>query len=188
MRVWNTVIELGPRYGFFTNEIKFALLVHGENRIHAKELFANSVLKITTEGLKVLGSAIGQEQFVNDFVINRIDEWISTLSNLEQVAKEHPHVAFIVLTKSLQFRWTFVQRTTCSEDACYDRVSSFIFDRLVPTMIGVDSQLASKYLLSLLLCCGGLGIVDLVAFVSKQYEWSLSICSHLQNGLRMGIL
>ncbi|KAI0979284.1 hypothetical protein GJ496_000831 [Pomphorhynchus laevis] len=83
-------------------------------------------------------------------------------------------------------KWTFVQRTTCSLDACYDRLSYFIFDRLVPTMIGVDSQLANKDILSLPLCCGGLGIVDSVVFVSKQYEWSRSICSHLQNGLRGG--
>ena len=56
-----------------------------------------------------LGGIIGNEEDVNNFLIEKVDIWAKSAEKLELVAQHEPSASFVALTKSLQNEHTFVQ-------------------------------------------------------------------------------
>ena len=59
--------------------------------------FEGTGIKITTEGNRHLGAAIGSQAFKIEYVGELIDEWIYELKNLNKIARVEPHLGPIVL-------------------------------------------------------------------------------------------
>ena len=62
---WDRINELGVYYGYWPNAMKSFLLVKKNHLEEASELFRDINMKITCEGVKVLGCPIGTQDFVN---------------------------------------------------------------------------------------------------------------------------
>ena len=58
-----------------------------------------------------MGAAIGSQNFTNDYLRDKVEEWSKDLSSLEAAAKTEPHLAYIALVKVIQSRWNFIMRT-----------------------------------------------------------------------------
>ena len=65
---WDRLEEIGPLYGYFPKSSKTGILVKQEVAETAKEVFQGTGVKISTEGSKYLGGAIGTAPFLIDFV------------------------------------------------------------------------------------------------------------------------
>jgi len=67
----------------------------------AKKVFENCDICITSTGQRHLGSALGSDSFLRDFMVTKITSWVDELENLSEVAKTEPQAAYAALTHGL---------------------------------------------------------------------------------------
>ena len=77
----------------FPNAGKTILIVKGtENLPKARVLFGKTGVKISTEGERHLGAALGSDSFKDQYVSNKVDGWVSDIGELALIAKEEPQL------------------------------------------------------------------------------------------------
>ncbi|KAI0981525.1 hypothetical protein GJ496_004846 [Pomphorhynchus laevis] len=111
-----------------------------------------------TKGTKVLGSAIGDREYLDSFINEKIENWLNLLSNLKTVSVDNPHDAFIALIQAIQSKWSFLQRTCKSNFNSYDSLTSFLVNSTIPSLTGVTLDDIRMEMMFLPLSMGGLGI------------------------------
>ena len=70
---WTTLLEVGPKFGYFPEPTKSWLIAKPETNATGKKLFKNTKAKITNSGKRFQGSVIGTFTFKKQYV----DEIIS---------------------------------------------------------------------------------------------------------------
>ena len=60
---WTTLLEVGPKFGYFPEFTKSWLITKPETNAIGKQLFKDTKVKITNLGKKFLGSVIGTFTF-----------------------------------------------------------------------------------------------------------------------------
>ena len=73
---------------------------------NAIETFRGSEVKITTEGKKHLGVAIGSEDFNASYVKSLVDNWINQLNPLSKIAESEPQSAYSAFVGGLKGKLT----------------------------------------------------------------------------------
>ena len=74
---WDKLSTSGPSYGYNVNEPKSWLYVKEAKAKEAMRLFANTGVQVTTVGTRHLGSAIGSDEFIKDFVQLKVTKWLT---------------------------------------------------------------------------------------------------------------
>ena len=123
MREWfDVLLEKGPIYGYYPKPSKCILVVKLDKLAHAKKIFKGSGVHVQTEGSKDsgieincegtrhLGAAVGNPDFKEGYVKQKVDNWILAVKKLAVIATTQPHAAFSAFTQSLQGQWTFLSR------------------------------------------------------------------------------
>ena len=77
----------------------------------ARQIFKVSEIQITTEGHPYLGSPLGTQEYVNKFLMAKVDEWIEEVIALSKMTNGHPQAAYAAMTHGLIHRWTYICRT-----------------------------------------------------------------------------
>ena len=83
----------------------------------AKRLFSGTGVQITTEGKRLLGAAIGNNDFEEKFTETIISPLIQQVSRLAEVAQSQPQAAHAAFTHGLIGKWKFLTRTSSSSIA-----------------------------------------------------------------------
>ena len=65
---WDIVIEFGPYLGYYAKPEKSWLIIKRQYEEQAREIFSQSGLKITTEGKRHLGAAVGSTDYKKEYV------------------------------------------------------------------------------------------------------------------------
>ena len=60
----------------------------------ARKVFADSDIRITTDGHRYLGGVIGSEAFEQQFLQQKLQDWISDIKKLSCIAESQPHTAY----------------------------------------------------------------------------------------------
>ena len=108
---WNHLDKIGPEYGYLSNATKSWLIVKQDQLEHAKSLFKDTGVSITTEGQRHLGAALGSSSFVESYVQNKISGWIREVNQLSVIAQSQPHAAYAAFNHGLTSKWSFISRT-----------------------------------------------------------------------------
>ena len=109
---WTRMQSIGPSFGYHPNPSKTWLLTKEQHLETAKEAFEDCNIHITSTGQRHLGSALGSDSFLSNFVATKISTWVDELENLSEVAKTEPQAAYAALTHGLIAKWTYLMRTT----------------------------------------------------------------------------
>ena len=72
------------------------LIVKKGYKDEAASVFEGTQRVITEEGKKYLGSAIGQQTFIESYVQQKVAIWVDELEHLSSIAVTQPHAAFAV--------------------------------------------------------------------------------------------
>ena len=85
---WKNVISKGKKFGYLVNEKKSWLILkdHG-NLQEAQLLFSNTGIKLTTDGQRHLGAAIGTSNFRAQYAAEKVTKWCNELYRLADFAK-----------------------------------------------------------------------------------------------------
>ena len=66
-RWWDDLQSSGPKFGYYANARKTWLITKEQHLPQARELFQNSEVNITSQGHPYLGTALGSEEFCDQF-------------------------------------------------------------------------------------------------------------------------
>ena len=92
-------------------------------------------LTFTNEGIIVLGSPIGDENFTQSYCKDKLSKISTMIDNLTAVGKSHPQQAWIVLSRSTKFKSTYLFRTTPSVSE-YAMEYNISLKNFISTIIG----------------------------------------------------
>ena len=107
---WEQLKEQGPAYGYFPKPSKSWLIVKPKYYEKAKQLFPD--VNITDKGHRYLGSYIGCESGLEEFVRGEMESWKEDIEGLCKIALSEPQLAYSAFLYGTSKRWNFLARTT----------------------------------------------------------------------------
>ena len=136
VRSWSDQLNRnGPGYGYHPKASKSWLIVKEAAAEEAKRLFSGTGVQITREGKRLLGAAIGNNDFKEKFTI--ISPLVQQVSRLAEVAQSQPQAAHAAFTHGLIGKQTFLTRTSSSNIAKHlQTLEDAIRLRLIPNLTG----------------------------------------------------
>jgi len=179
-RWWDKLRATGPQYGYHPNPSKTWLVVKPEHLPAAEEQFHDTGVKVTSQGQRHLGAALGSKNFVEDFVREKVSLWVSELEKLSRIAKYQPQAAHVVYTHGLMHRWTFLMRTVPGVEELFQPLEEAIRHQFLPALTGRDALSdTERALLALPARHGGLGIPMPTAVARRQFPACSSVTAPL---------
>ena len=176
---WDRLVGDGPAFGYFINPSKSVLVVKRDKLEAAETIFAGMGVSITTDGCRHLGSAIGTDQIVQEFVASKVATWSQELCKLTDFARSQPQAAYSALVNSLQHRWSFLCRVLDGAAEQLAPLEDIIHRRLIPAISGRTAPSEAERILLTFPCRhGGLGVANPATF-GLQYGTSRLITTAL---------
>lgn len=171
----------GPDFGYYPNPEKTTLVVKPEHIHLATALFEDTGIRITTEGCNILGAAIGKSNYVQEYVINKVEVWKEEIEALAKIAEIYPHAAYAAFIHSIKGKWQFIMRTVENIDKLFEPIEEIIVEKLIPALTGRSHcSTVERNLLSLPTRYGGLNIVNPVEEAHCQFQASKKITEPLK--------
>ena len=125
---------------------------------NAKSIFSDTSIKITTEGQRHLGAALGSESFKEAYVNEKIAEWHKELEHLSIIAKSQPQAAYSAFINGYRHKFTYYVRTIPNIAHLLKPIEDIITSDLLPQILGFEVSLLDREIFSLPTRLGGLGI------------------------------
>ena len=192
LRNWfDTLLAIGPKYGYFPKPTKCILITKPDRREHAERVFRgtgvsidvqggkDTGVEINSEGTRHLGAAIGTNSFREKYIKLKVEGWTSNLTLLSKIATTQPHAAFAAFTHFLQGRWTFISRSMPEASLLFQPLEHLIRTLFLPSLFGRDVTDMERDLISLPARYGGLGISNPVHECKHTLDASLRISKPL---------
>ena len=105
----------------------------------AERIFAETGVRITCEGKRHLGAALGTRDFVVDYVREKVANWKAEIGHLSSFAKSEPHAAYAALTHGLMCHWMFFLRSIEGIAHLMQPVEDAIRLQLLPAITGREA-------------------------------------------------
>ena len=83
------------------------MLLREELYERACRYFEGSNLIIRTDSVKLLGSPIGTEAFIESNIKSKFDSWTADLYLLSEIAKSQPQAVYAAFVHGVYSRWTY---------------------------------------------------------------------------------
>ena len=179
---WDKLATEGPGYGYFANPSKTWLITKEGHHAKAVTTFAGTGVNITPEGRPYLGTAIGSQEYVETHTEKKVNEWMSCVNQLTDIARTQPHAAFAALTHGLMSKWTYLSRTTPNIASKMKPLDELLRTKLLPALTGQPppSELECS-LFALPARLGGLGINIPSKSADRELQSSILVTSALQD-------
>ena len=131
----------------------------------------NININIITKGKSYLGSPLGTEEFVAEFIMRKVE-----VDNLSTIANSYPHEAYPVYTHGFSNKWTYVMQTTPNISNELQPLEETIHNRLVSAVTGrLPCSTMERQLIVLPPKIGGLGLPQPTEECNYTYEASRTI-------------
>ena len=145
------------------------MITKPEREETAKEVF----------GQKHLGAALGSRYYLEEYVGERVEDWVNQVTNLAGFASSHPQASYATFTLDLRHRWTYFLRTLPDIECLLGPLEHAIADSLIPALTGHTCTDAERNLLALPVCKGGLSLVNLTELACPEYTASSKVTAPL---------
>ena len=179
MRWWDELSSSGPAFGYFPNAKKCWLITKPEKEEEARAVFGATAINITTEGHKHLGAALGSRSYFEEYVGQKVEDWVSQVMKLAEFAVSQPQASYVAFTFGLRHRWTYFLRTLPDIADLLDPLERAISDVLIPALLEHQVTETERDLLALPVRMGGLGLVNPVNQSRQEYEASIKATAPL---------
>ena len=105
---WDTIKKEGVKYGYFVKPSKSWLILKDPLKLdECKELFADSQINITLEGKRHLGAALGSVNFKDEYIDEKVRNWVNDIKTLADIAKTQPYAAYAAFIHGEQHKFTY---------------------------------------------------------------------------------
>ena len=182
---WNTLCQLGPKFGYNPGPSKSWLIVKDSYFTKASQLFNDTEIKVTTKGKRHLGAVIGSEEFKTEYINSKIATWIEELRILCQIAKIEPQAAFSCFIGGFKHKLTYCLRTIPDIGDLVQKFDNVISTEFIPAITGgITLSTLERKLVSLPAKLGGLGIPIFSQISQSEYTNSIEITKKLKSSIK----
>lgn len=158
---WDALSAKGPAFGYSANCDKSWLVVKDGYLPLAKEVFDGTGVRISQEGRRHLGSALGTESFVQAYITEKVKKWTTELEHLSVIAESEPHAAYAALTHGLMGHWIYFLRTINGIAPMLQPLEDVLRQKFLPALTGREAPGdTERNLLGLPVRYGGLGLLN----------------------------
>ena len=177
---WNSIQEIGPEFGYFSNAEKSWLIVKEDYLPRAESVFGGTGINISVQGKNHLGAPLGTDAFAKSFISAKVEKWVEEIKHLSVIAESQPHAAYSAMTNGLVGRWTFLMRVVPDISDLLQPLEDAIRIHLLPAITGRAAiSDAERRVLALPVRDGGLGIPIPTALAVNQFKASSLITQPL---------
>ena len=74
-------------------------------------MFKDTAVNVTVQGQKHLGAVIGSRKYLEEYVSEKVTNWVSEVTKLAEFALSQPQACYAAYTFGLKHRWTYFLRT-----------------------------------------------------------------------------
>ena len=181
---WEELSKLGPKFGYFPEPSKCWLIVKPDYYDSANSVFKDTGVKITKEGKRHLGAAIGTNDYREEYIREKIDNWRSELKILVEIANTEPQAAYSCYVAGYKNKFTYYMRTVPDIGHLFREIDELIDTKLIPSFInGRQVSKMERKLLSLPCKYGGLGIPICSELAEQEYHNSREITQNLRKNI-----
>ena len=185
---WDKTVEFGPAFGYYPKPSKSWLIVKENEIERAKEIFHETGLNITTHGQKYLGGFLGTEEAINEYVNELVDDWVSQLDVLVQIAKSEPQAAYTGFTSGFKHKMTYYIRTIPNIASNLKVFDDKINTDFIPAITeGHQCTPRERSLLSLPVRLGGMGIPIFSETCGNEFNNSVRVTKQLTENIKRQI-
>ena len=136
------------------------------------------------EGRPYLGAALGTQEFKESFVTQKVNQWVTEIELLSNIAKSQPHAAHAAFTHGMTSKWTYLCRTMPDIDQLLLPLEKAIRTKLLPALTGrTPPNDLVRDLLALPARLGGMAIPSPTQDAQQQYLNSCDITEVLTNAI-----
>ena len=136
-------------------------------------------INVTIEGLKHLGAALGSRTFLEEYVGEKVDEWVNEVTKLADFAISQPQACYATFIFGMRHRWTYFLRTLPDIAELRERLKRAINEVLIPAVTYHTVTKVQRDLLAYPVRMGGLGFTEPVVTSSSEYEASIKVTNPL---------
>ena len=157
------------------------MIVKPDQLDQARETFAGTEIKITSDGERHLGAVIGTDENKSQYINQKIDDWTHEINLLAEIAATYPQAAYTAYVNSYQHKLTYFLRTIPSISDELKRVDEAVRHRLIPSLTGgriINDQ--ERIMLSLPPRLGGVGLKIFSEESTNDHRDSMSATVALQ--------
>ena len=101
----------------------------------AQCLFSNTGIKLTTDGQRHLGAAIGPSDFRTQYAAEKVTKWCNELHPLADFAKTQPHAVYSAFTHGIFSQYTYFMRTIPGMHKFIKPIDEVIRLELLPALL-----------------------------------------------------
>ena len=178
---WDNLSSHGPSFGYNPNASKTWLLTKDSLQSKASDIFQGTQINITTHGRPHLGAPLGTQEYINQFVLEEISNWLEEMLLLADVAKIQPHAAYAAFTHGYIQNFSYLLRVVPNIEHSIQPLEDCIRSQLIPILTGISPPNDSvRDLLGLPVRLGGLGLINPTKLSTLQYSASVRISTHLK--------
>ena len=121
-------------------------------------IFQNSQIKITVEGKRHLGAALGTNDFKISYISEKVENWCKKMEKLAEIAKTQPHAAYAAYVHGEVHRYTYFLRTLDDISEILEPLDRVITNDFIPSLFGTSISPNERDLLALPIKDGGMGM------------------------------
>ena len=172
---WETLNYYGPRIGYFPQPEKTCLVIKDPSKVDLfKSMFPE--VNVTADGHRYLGSFIGTQPATEQYVTNKVKEWVQDIEDISSAAASEPQLAFAGYYFGTTKKWNFLMRTTPNIAALLSPIEKSINNKLLPALTGMNPVPDTlREVFSLSPKNGGLGIANPTKIADSEYTFSTKI-------------
>lgn len=123
--------DAGPNLGYFPSAKKCWLITKPEREENAKEIFAGTAVNISSQGQRHLGAVLGSREYLEEYVNEKVEEWVSEVVKLSKFAERKPQASF---SFGLKHRWTYFMRTLADIEDLLEPLEHAIADLFITSL------------------------------------------------------
>ena len=155
------------------------MITKPEKEHDALEVFGDTAINIATEGHKHLGAALGSRSYLEEYVSEKVEDWVNQVTKLAEYAISQPQASYAAFTFGLRHRWTYFLRTLPDITGLLEPLVRAITEALKQGITVRAITEAERELFVLPVRMGGLGLIDPARASPKEYEASVSVTGPL---------
>ena len=177
---WDTIIHEGKKIGYHVNASKSWLIIKDPTKLEVKkEEFNGTDIKVTIDGKRHLGAAIGSEKFRSAYIKTKVNDWCDEINRLSTFATTQPHAAFSAFIHGEQHRFTYFLRTIEGIGDYLKPLDDIISNKLLPAIFGSSITEQERSLFQLPINGGGLGFKSFSEKAASDYGYSILLTAPL---------
>ena len=126
---WDELTSVGPDFGYFANASKTWLVKKPEYLKKAREIFDTTNVNITSHGRPYLGAPLGSSEFTEQFIREKVNNWVCDLRLLSDIAKAQPHACYAAFIHGFVHKFSYLCRTNSNMNSLLEPLEECISSR-----------------------------------------------------------